>query len=135
MNYFPSWWIFLANIASVVSKYFMTVASYLPALHVQKDKTATKQTKELKTSSLIFWDVIFIFAKQNKELRLPYKCLLNYLFPEKDNTYNLWHNFAKNPVKHYYVTNLFPSRTNVFCFEKCDWLKVCTVLWLEFLFV
>ena len=48
----------------------MTVLSYLPALHVQRDTTATKKTKEWKTSSLTFWDVIFTFARQNK-FRLP----------------------------------------------------------------
>ena len=58
------------QVSSVVSQYFMTVSSYLPVLHTQKDKTATKQTKELKTSNLIIWDVIFVFANQNKEL--PY---------------------------------------------------------------
>lgn len=48
----------------------MTVLSHLPALHVQKETTATKQTKELKTSNLTFCDLIFTFAKQNK-FRLP----------------------------------------------------------------
>ena len=97
------------------------VFCYLPALHVLKDMTATKQTKESKTSNLTFRDVIFTFSRKNMEMNCRTCLLKSYLFPEKDNTYNFWHNFTKNPVRLIYITNLFPSRGNIFCFECCDW--------------
>lgn len=76
----------------------MTVLSYLPAL--QKDTTATKQTKEDKKSNSVFRDVIFAIAEQRKEFGLL--CVLfEKLFAswERQHRYNFWHNFTKNPVK------------------------------------
>lgn len=110
-------------LAKILKSYRISICvlvfCYLPVLHLLKDMTAIKQTKEWKASNLTFWDVIFTFSRKNMEIDCRTCLLKSYLFPGKDNTYNFWHNFTKNPVKLIYITNLFPSRGNVFCFKCC----------------